>query len=177
MNAAEKHPQRQEIIDAILAGEALRSIAKRVVPPMNHTTLSRFKLQILTPAVSTLRGTSSKYSELQGLALATGMKQTRLDPASAVDLMVKQSVHASIDKRIQRREAWIKSAWNGGTDPDHRALSAHDRNEFTDLELTARLAGLLQTGAPGETTVNIAVMVPAAAEVPEARVIEIGKTR
>lgn len=81
---------------------------------------------------------------------------------------LKSLIEARIDKRLSRRERWIASAESQKiVDKDgevhesmnHRALAAHDRNEGTDVEMLAKLGGLL-ANSQQPATLQCAVMMP-----------------
>ena len=157
MNAVEKHPQRQQIIDAILAGESLRAIGARVVPHLHHTSIARFKLQLLKPAIHSLRGVSPERNRMKSLALSAGINGDAGEQASLAQDAVRQEIHNSVSKLDERLEAWIADAEKANEGkPLHPALSAHTRNVLSSLELRAKLSGLLTDGTV--TTINVAMV-------------------
>lgn len=149
---------RQQIIDGILAGEPLRAIGARVVPPVHHSSISRFKLDLLRPAVTKLRGVSPERNIIKELALSTGINGDAGEHGDNARETVRQNIHDRVHSLDSRLEAWISDAEraNDGK-PLHPALAAHSRNILSSLELRAKLAGLLQDGTNG-TTINVAVM-------------------
>lgn len=185
MNQIDKHPQRQQIIDGILSGQSLRTIGHSVVPQVHHTTLARFKLKLVGPAVRAMRGVNTNARDLKAIASAAGLD---MDPANAAERYaedLRKMVQERVAARLERRGGWISEAEkrpiadkNGNVfnDMDHRALSAHDRNEGTDLEFLARLAGLLSDG--GSTTINMQIGIqPQQAQAQEELVIDVAATR
>lgn len=195
MNLVEKHPMRQQIIDAILAGETLRSIAKRVVPELNHVTLSRFKLQTLAPAVQSLKGKTARHNAIKDIATAAGIRGDYDNGHDVVDQAIKHQIHGSIEKLEKRFEGWIDDAerrvvlnkdgmpvYDSAGEPvrylEHKALAAHSRNMLSSVELRAKMAGLLQDGTPG-THINITLaMSNSPTETAQAvNVIELERTR
>lgn len=172
MTAVEKHPQRQEIIDAILAGTSLRKITETLKPTLHIATLSRYRMVLLGRASRTLHGKSVTSSVLKDLT-------TPGQGGDNAKEHVRKDLQHSAKKFKERREQWIEDAWKrpvldkeglpiqdgeGGfvRQADHRALAAHDRNNMGSLEFEARLHGLLQDGATGPLTINAVVMMPAA---------------
>ena len=159
MNAVEKHPQRQEIIDAILAGKALRQVAATIDPPLHHATLARYRQVLLTSATRTMKAKGDTCLALKDLAA---------DPSetSAVNERLRGELHQSIQAANSRFDRWISSAESHEqVDPetgevrynmDHGALARHSRNVLSAIELRAKLAGLLQDGS-ATVAINIAV--------------------
>jgi hypothetical protein len=50
-HALEHHPQRQQAIDAALAGETCRAIAAKLNPPVSHAGVARFIADVVRPAI------------------------------------------------------------------------------------------------------------------------------
>jgi hypothetical protein len=169
MTVVEKHPQRQEIINWILAGETLRSIAKRVVPPLNHVSLSRFKLNLVQPAIRSMRGTNAKYQVTRDIAESVAH---RPQPGNGNDA-VRNALSAEVEQRfrhaLKRRETWISAAEKvpvtdaegnvTGYTLDHKALAAHDLNEQRALRAVGELGGLFQQTGPA-VQVNAVIVLP-----------------
>jgi len=172
MTVVEKHPQRAEIIEAILSGETLRSIAKRVVPPLNHVSLGRFKLKLIAPAVNGLKGKTGESKRLSEIATIAGVGEPPSDAIQAARDSMKHALIETVNARKLRRERWISEAEKRpivspetgeivGNMMDHKALAAHDRNEGSDIEFTAKLSGLLQDSSAGAATIRAVVLMPA----------------
>jgi hypothetical protein len=49
--AIESHPQKQRIVDAILAGDSIDTIAAWCDPPLHRTTIARYKRDRVAPAL------------------------------------------------------------------------------------------------------------------------------
>lgn len=52
VSSIESHPQKQQIIDLILAGKSLRDIAGTVTPKVSIMALQRYKAGVIRPALS-----------------------------------------------------------------------------------------------------------------------------
>jgi hypothetical protein len=143
------------------------------VPPVHHSSISRFKLDLLRPAISSLRGVTPERNIIKELALSATTKQDSEQHADAARETVRQNIHDRVQSLDDRLELWISDAEcaNEGK-PLHPALAAHSRNMLSSLELRARLSGLLQDGASG-TTINIAVAGGSADVEPAAVTIEM----
>lgn len=184
MSAIEKHPQRQQIVDAILNGDSLRNIAATVAPPVHFTTLSRFRLNLL--------GRASKGVHAKG-SIATAIKDL-CSPADAkpdVQQRLRDELQQSIQRDRARYEGWLEDAEERpvldklgnpmlGADGrvlrvmDHRALAAHSRNGLSAIELRAKLAGLLQDSA---TNVAVQIAVLSNDSAPAGEIIELKAIR
>lgn len=156
----EGHPQRQEIIDAMLAGKSLRNIAATLATPLHYTTLARFRRNMLGQATQRLRPTGSIVKAI--VARSAPLSEDKSNET------LREALQQSILKLDQRRERWIADAESYQTvDPEtgevshnmqHSALSRHAGNALTAIELRAKLAGLLQTGS-GVLQVNNTVLL------------------
>jgi hypothetical protein len=171
----ESHPQRQEIIDSILAGKALRNIAATLDPPLHFTSLARFRKDMLKTASAGMHARGADCSAIKDLC-ADPADQSRVTERLRDDL--QQSVQAAND----RFDRWIDSAEaqeevNAITgevryNMDHGALARHSRNVLSAIELRAKLAGLLQDGS-ATVAINIAVAGGSADVEPAAVTIEM----
>lgn len=47
--AVEEHPQKQKIIDGLLAGRSTRAIADSIVPPVSFSAIQRYKVNVIKP--------------------------------------------------------------------------------------------------------------------------------
>lgn len=191
MTAIDTHPQRQQIIEQILAGTPLRTIGTNAVPPLHHTTLSRFKLKLVAPAVKRMRGSSPKHQEIKDIARASGVFGDASEGAAEVQDAMRQRVYSAVDKLDDQFAGWIQDADNRAVldklgmpvrDSDgtvvrykeHRALAAHSSNMLKSLEFRARLAGLLQDGAhSAQIITNIQLVMPRRDDEPAGQVIDI----
>lgn len=195
MNACDRHPQKQQIIDAILAGKSLRQIATGIDPVVHHATIARFRVALLATAAQTMRGKSGSSQAVKQLIDSCDPSKSVSEVNSNINNELRTRVHSAIDKRLTRREGWISEAESvplrdakgkilrdaAGevvTTLDHRALAAHDGNELKDLRTIAELGGLLQQSGPA-VQVNAVIMMPGPSagyrESQEAEAIEIAQ--
>lgn len=177
MNAVEKHPQRQEIIDGILAGNTLQHIARKLQPKLHNSTLCRYRQVLLKSATRTMSARGATASVLKDLAQSAGGQSVSPDG-------LREQLQGSIVKTEQRLDRWIAAA-ESETDPEtgearfnHRALGLHTRNGLSAIELRAKLAGLLQDSANVSVSLNIGIVAGNSdplEHLPEA--IDISETR
>jgi hypothetical protein len=175
MNAVEKHPQRQEIIDGILAGKQLTLIAKGLQPRLHFTTIGRYRQVLLKGVTASMHGKGATSSALKELAESSGSHST---PSESL----REQLQRSIVRTETRLDRWIQAA-ESETDPEtgetrfnHRALGLHTRNGLSAIELRAKLAGLLQESANVSMQLAIGIMVGTRESEP-AEVIDIEQTR
>jgi hypothetical protein len=168
MNAVDKHPQRQQIIDGILAGATLRKLAATLDPPLHYATLSRFRLTLLGNAGKNIHARSATAAAIK--EMATGKE----DPGPAIQ-RAKTEVQQGLQKLAKRVDGWIGNAEQVADDGqlNHRALALHARNSLTALELKAKLEGLLQHDAATlQANINIALILPRAEDLSSAAASE-----
>lgn len=161
MTQIDKHPQKQLIIEAILAGESLRAIGAKVVPSVHHTSLARFRAKAMMNVAATIRGRRPEYVAIKEIAAASDTTRKADVVNREADDSLRQRVNTAIDKRLNRREQWISAAEKDPDGLDHRALAGHDSNELRDLRTIAELGGLLSQPTASNVTVNAVVIMPA----------------
>lgn len=167
MNTLERHPQRQQIIDAILAGTPLRNIAATVDPPLHYSTLSRFRSTLVSSVASRIhaRGESAKAIKTMADGATTYARgvsnQSDTDKGESNREEIRALLQRATAKLESRFESWIKNAEEPAEDGQlhHSALSLHSRNALNAIELRAKLAGLLQDVAGVANNVAMAVLV------------------
>lgn len=188
MNAVEKHPQKQKIIDMMLDGATLTAIsAKFADPPLHISQLSRFKTKLLAPAIKAMNPRSASVREIKTLATKPGINvgATLISNAHSDEPLVaarqdslRANLEQRVEKRIMRREGWIAAAesqtivdkeGNTYVAMDHRALASHDGNEGKDIETLAKLGNLY---ADGNTTNVMIAFMSAGIDGAPAQVIE-----
>jgi len=173
MNSVDRHPQRQLIREAILAGEVLAKLAKQLNPPLHESTLCRYRMALLGKASGNMHGSSDKSIALKGVIHAYPKDE---DGVSQYQKIIRRELQETALKAQQRRERWISDAEQSQQideetgevrhNMDHAALSRHDRNMISSLELQAKLAGILTTEAALGNNVQVCVMMPTGALLP-----------
>jgi hypothetical protein len=160
--AVERHPQYEEIMRAMVAKQTDGQIASWVKPPLDKTTIWRFRknrFQQVMQRAAMVPATVAQALQDQGLLRDTA------DISRAVKAVVQATVQsAAADPFVARIEALqadrarikAKAEETG----DFRAWVAADRNDITALELHARLERRLDGGAPTGTTTIAFITLP-----------------
>lgn len=159
MNAVDRHPQRQQIREDILAGEPVKEIAKRLQPPLHYSTISRYRMLLVGKAIHTMHGRSDKSLSMLDVA---GKQVVGEDGPDHLKERMRTELQSAALEAESRRLRWISNAEQQTEDGqlNHRALSSHDRNLLASLELRAKLAGVLNDGTQTNTNVQVCVMMP-----------------
>ena len=193
--SVELHPQRKWILDC-LADPVKRwsnnAIADLLDPPLTAATISKYRRRVLQTAGAHVLPKVHRKNAVREMNSVQEMNDSPYDAA-------KQDLISRLQKYSLRRERWISDAEAQTVrdrdglpviDPstnlpvktvNHQALSAHDRNNMSALELEGRLTGAL-TEQGNQTNVQIAVLAPGSAAmdapaVSGVQVFDIGKTR
>lgn len=126
-SSIDRHPQRQKIIDALLAGESLRSISERVSPPVSFSAIHRYRSQVVAPA-------------LKNAAFATKVlaRTDLVDPLSGPS--------PELARVINDTSAALKAAPVLAV-RESRLARLEDRSKRLDLVMTERAAEM--TDVPG----------------------------
>jgi 2-phospho-L-lactate guanylyltransferase (CobY/MobA/RfbA family) len=151
------HPDRQKIIDAILAGKSLDFIAASVNPPLNRFAIWRYAKNHVAPALQKSL-TVAKELHRKGLVELTPDDIREL-PAAQV--ATRASLMAEpILARVRAHQETLDDAINGAmAEGDARSIAALVGADLKGLELQGRLNGAL---SEGQTTITaIQIVVPA----------------
>lgn len=159
--AVETHPQREQIVQALINGETPKKIAKWVNPRLSHVAIYNYRNAKFQPAMNaavTAATVASAYStaKLQEIAdnptrtnqALTELTQTALtaDPIRARLAQHQATVDATLERTVS------------GEKPDPRGVAALIAADLKSLELDCRLTGRLDT-RPTTGDVNLAVLV------------------
>jgi len=133
-SAVDSHPQRREIIKALLAGDPPSRIAKRLDPPLTRWSISRYNVLFVRPAL--LRAAEAK-------AKANSLSLSALDPNRlSLERVAKFTLGAVAPLR----------------DRDNRIRRIQDRADRLDLIVSERaedMADEVPGGASGLLTRDI----------------------
>ena len=164
----DQHPKRNQIIDALLAGQSSRAVAK--LAGVSHTQVADYKRKVVLPALKNAGKTLERNNVPEEIAekVQETVALTKLAAA-------ENPVLTRIEKKYERYDRWIDGAEKK---EDFRTCASIDGAETKALELQARMLGLID--APVSTT-NIAVVLlasdqrqaPARQAIPDAEVIDI----
>jgi hypothetical protein len=148
--AVERHPQYEEIMRAMVAKQTDGQIASWVKPPLDKTTIWRFRknrFQQVMQRAAMVPATVAQALQDQGLLRDTA------DISRAVKAVVQATVQsaaadpfiARMEESRLRRERMLAKAEEAD---DFRGFAALDRNDITALELHARLEHRLDAAPP-----------------------------
>lgn len=171
-SVVDNHPQKQEIIEGLLAGKSVRSVSRTVNPPIAHSTLSVYRHTILARAAKGFRANELGHNILKDVIISTDPNNQDKAAAGRLESALRTESMSVVRSKMDRQNRWIQQLEktpmldsNGVQvvldgvpqfQPDHRALAAHDRNQTSDLDLLARLGQLYQEAGesgPGLTAV------------------------
>ena len=150
VSSIESHPQRQKIIDAILAGQSLRLIASKADPAVSPAAISRFASRISRNTAETIAQAKAAIANKdKGFDPFLDQAVTRAAMTAAVDPFMARAV-----KSDARRDRWMEAC---EADADYRTLASLDRNDLTAQQYQAQLAGRLESGV----SLNVNIVCPA----------------
>ncbi len=158
--AIDVHPQKQQIIDALLEGRPYGEILGWCNPPLCSKTLQRYKTGPLRDAIRRAeeKRRKKRARHLERLGAST------LDPAKAQDrgAVTKTLAETSADpflerlmERQARRERLLRVA---EAKDDIRGYAMLDSCEHRDIRLQAELAGILDHGPQIQQRVAVIVL-------------------
>jgi transcriptional regulator with XRE-family HTH domain len=161
--------QKKKVLDAILAGQSLRKVAK--LAGVSHTVIADYKRRVVYPALKT----AAKIQEVQGIPETGGeIIQESANLTRAV--IAADPILSRMEQRRLDRERLLKTAEDSA---DLRGWAAIDRNDISATELEARLTGRLDSQPTGGQVAVVVLPVaglpgPAA---PVAQVLPAGAVR
>jgi hypothetical protein len=153
--AIEQHPQYPQILDWIAQGVDNPTIAKRLQPPIDQSTIWRFRRKRLVPA---LQGSAAVVNDLA----RKGLLRDDIHPEHAMQAIRDASVQSvaadplrsRILKHMETLDAAIQDARD---DKDARGIAALISTDLKGMDLDARLSGRLDAG-PKYSTVTFVLM-------------------
>lgn len=171
---AETHPQRAQIIEMLMDTSRRvtdREVAASLQPSLHYSTISRFRRKILGHAAGSIHRRTAEVSTLKDLCQIGVEGKAGETAVESAKQRLRAELQNSVAARKSRRERWISEAEKRpivssetgeivGNMMDHKALAAHDRNEGSDIEFSAKLSGLMQDSAPGGATIRAVVLMP-----------------
>jgi uncharacterized protein YdcH (DUF465 family) len=148
------HPQRERIIEALVAGESSYSVAQWCKPTVHPTTIWRFRRNCIAPKLSQVEQFAKS---LQDNILQSANGNATVNPAviqNAVSaLAVADPLLNRVNRKYERYDDMIAKAQKAN---DFGGFSAVDRAETQALRLHAELTGRLQSAQP-TTLVQIVI--------------------
>ena len=154
ISSLESHPQRDRIVDAIVAGRSLNEIVKWASPAVTAMALSRYKRKALAV-------TQRHISQAQTAILNNDNGLTEVDAKAVMRATLAASVDPFIARALaqdRRRASWMDDLEQQPEAVDYRTLAALDRNDIAAQEYHAKLAGRLQDAS---STTQVMIVCPA----------------
>lgn len=157
--AVDSHVQRDEIINALLAGESTRTIALRVTPPVSHMSIARYKNLKIKAA---LLGNPNSFNDKQ----TNAPRRDEVENINRLANVTKQALDADyITSRINAKLARLDGAIAKTlTAKDYDAYSKLETNDSKAIELLAKATmhpGFVATAShQTEVTVSTIVVMP-----------------
>lgn len=96
----DSHPQKQKIIDAILAGETVRKIAAWAKPPVSFNAIQRYKAAIVKPAIQQSQAVARIINSTAKQSLTAEEKQAVQDAVQAAPVLAVRELRLA---RLQDR--------------------------------------------------------------------------
>lgn len=165
-----QHPQKQRVIDGILAGESIRDIAASVSPPLSRAAVARFRQAVVAPAV---KQSFHKLNELKRMrdecapADPTSIVPPRgntnhLDAVAARETERSALVNPFLKRIATKYDRYDKllDKATAAAEPDLKAIAALDACETRSMDLHAKLVGAIAPEASQQVTNNIVLMLP-----------------
>lgn len=154
--AVDNHPQRQQIIDRLLAGEGCRKIATSVIPPLSHTAVYNYRNCKLSPALNGAVGLAKSLQSLQHGMTPSAESQQREVMQVASQVASLAMAADPLLSRIGRRQEQIDNAIAQAS--DGKEVAALVNADYRGIELHAKLTGRLESA---QNVTNIMVVCSA----------------
>jgi hypothetical protein len=147
--AIDTHPQRDKILEALLNNESPQSIAKWINPPINHTSIWRYRRNRIEPKLKQAAETAKTLQQNALLAARASV--------AVPDDVIRDAAYASVAadpimSRVLAKYQRYDDMYAKTVDP--QGFSSIDRAETQALTLHANLTGRLQQAGPS-TVVQI----------------------
>lgn len=171
--AVDSHPQKDKIIEGILAGRTVREIARSVVPQIAYCAVQRYKANVVKPVLARAEETDRiliTKNPPKPLTVSPQVQQKVIQaiqdaPALSIFRQRLEKLHGRIDKTLDRAESAVRVTQDKegnevviGQDisPMAPLFNAASKN----LEMLGRATGELEPA--GGSQVSIQILVPAA---------------
>jgi hypothetical protein len=143
------HPQRDKIIEALIAGQTPDAVAQWCKPPLHKTTIWRFRRSHIASKLSRIEETAKA---LQDNILQSAAGNQTVDPAVIQAATSALCTADPIMSRVLAKYQRYDDMYAKTVDP--QGFSSIDRAETQALTLHANLTGRLQQSGPS-TVVQI----------------------
>ncbi len=162
MAVLEAHPQRQTIIEALLAGESSRSISRRITPPASFFSIAKLAKSVKSDLVTArVMEEARKLVSTGTIGVIQNMPTVNAERLTAIAASAQPHLER-IQKRQQQLDKLIDSEEDGKT------AATLIRTDLASIELAGRFDRSLESTAA--TVVNVQnVMVLPATQAPDIR--------
>lgn len=179
----DEHPQKDQIIAALVANESSRSIAKWTKPPVSHHAVSRYKCLVVSPAVDCAK--SARYIADSKLARQPNDVLPSRTKA-ALKEQTKQVLEVATDPRVQEyvteldrhRDVIDRQVAVADEAGDTRGLAAILTSDTNRIRTRAQIEGTgamdpARAAAAGASTTQVLVVMPSLPAPESAEVVDV----
>lgn len=177
LSIVETHPEKQKIIDQLLAGRSVRAVARSVSPTLDFNAIQRYKLNIIKPAIERatageriLMGEGHRKEAVVAIqpdspAIQEARQSIQDAPVLSVFRQRLEKLHGRIDRTLDKAEAAVRiSRDSEGNEvfagPDLAVMAPLLNVAHKNVEILGRATGELEpTGGSG---VSIQIVCPTA---------------
>lgn len=162
----ETHPQRDQILEDLLAGKSLASISRQY--GISSSALCRYRSKVVAPKLAEVSKLASVAKTLQSVADSPqheySISVPNIEPIRATSAVLAADPFIRAIDRINSDRARIKG--KAEADDKYSDWASLDRNDLSALELAAKLSGRLDSGAREQLQVAIVIngLPPASAD-------------
>jgi hypothetical protein len=174
----DSYPEKQKIVDGILAGKSVRAVAKSVVPPIQFNAIQRYKTNVVIPMLQRAEKISATMHPVVPLSadpVALQGAREAIQDAPTVSLFRHrlEKLYRRVDRALDRAETAVRVIEKDGKlvaagadlGPIAPLLSAAHRN----LEMLGRATGELEPA--GSASMSIQIICPAAGSSEPPRIV------
>lgn len=163
------HPQRQLMIDRLLAGEKPGVIYREFTPPVSKVSVTLLAKQVRQQAQDA--AVLAKAQALSGITQTVGQSPESLAKFTRDAVMGQQHLSRIREHQDRTSRLLVQAEANG----DIGSVATLIKTDYQGIRLAAELDGSLSTlSAAPQTTVNTQIIVlPAFTEEDEAEVIDV----
>ena len=174
----DSHPEKQKIVDGILAGKSVRAVAKSVVPPMEFNAIQRYKVSVIKPLLARAEKISATMHPVVPLSenpVTLQVAREAIQDAPTVSLFRHrlEKLHRRVDRALDRAETAVRVTEKDGKlvaagadlGPIAPLLSQAHRN----LEMLGRATGELEP--QGASSMQIQIICPPAGSAEQPRIV------
>lgn len=178
LSAVETHPEKQKIIDQLLAGRSVRAVARSVAPQVDWSSIQRYKMKIIKPAIErasagerVLMGEGHQKQVVvapQADTEATQIARQSIQDAPVLSIFRQrlEKLNGRIDRTLDKAESAVKTVRDPETGEqvvvgaDIGVMAPILNQAHKNLEMLGRATGELEPA--GGSGVSIQIICPTA---------------